>query len=86
MPRGQRHIFTMKRYELIDEIKHPRYVIENVEYKDTYFKIMGWRHPWIKIGRSIEELLLNIRYGNILIIQKSLSQRIKKWIGRDKHL
>lgn len=25
---------------------------------------MGWGHPWIKIGRSFEELFLNLRYGN----------------------
>lgn len=86
MPRGYRRIFTMKRYELTGVIKHPRYVIENVEYKNSYFKIMGWRHPWIKIGRSLEELILNIRYGNFKKITGSISNRIKKCTGRDKHI
>lgn len=31
---------------------------------------MGWGHPWIKIGRSFEELFLNLRYGNFSIIAK----------------
>lgn len=84
MPRGYRRIFTMKRYELDFPLKHPRYVIENAPYKDRIYKIMGWRHPWVKIGRSFEELFLNLRYGNFRFIGKSIVNRINKWMGRNK--
>ena len=46
----------MKRYEQDFPLKHPRYIIENVGYKNRMFRIMAWGHPWIKIGRSFEEL------------------------------
>ena len=52
LPKGYRRIFTMKRYEVEFPLKHPRYVIENVAYKKAVYRIMGWGHPWIKIGRS----------------------------------
>lgn len=84
MPKGYRRIFTMKRYEMEFPLKHPRYVIENTSYKDRVYKIMAWRHPWIKIGRSFEELFLNLRYGNFKIISKSISNRIRKWFKKDK--
>ena len=86
LPRGYRRIFTMKRYEVDFPLKHPRYIIEHTAYKESVYRIMGWRHPWIKIGRSFEELFLNLRYGNFTIIRKAIINRINKWLKRDRHL
>ena len=84
LPRGYRRIFTMQRHELNFPLKHPRYVIENVGYKNRMFRIMAWGHPWIKIGRSFEELYLNLCHGNFKNIGKALINRINKWLGRNK--
>ncbi len=86
MPKGLRKIFTMKRYETEFPLKHPRYVIDNVHYKEEVYKIMGWGHPWIKIGRSFEELYLNLKYGNFGVIKKSIINRVNKWLKRNKHV
>jgi hypothetical protein len=86
MPRRLQKIFTMKRYELSFPLRHPKYVMENVEFKEHFYKAQAWGHPWIKIGRSFEELWLNIRYGNITQIFKSLKKRIGKWMGINKHI
>lgn len=86
MPKGYRRIFTMKRHEVEFPLKHPRYVIENVAYKKSVYRIMGWGHPWIKMYRSLEELFLNLRYGNFSIITKAVKNRIDKWLKRNKHL
>ena len=86
LPRGYRRIFTMKRYEVDFPLKHPRYIIEHTAYKESVYRIMGWRHPWIKTGRSFEELFLNLRYGNFTIIRKAIINRINKWLKRDRHL
>ena len=85
LPKGYRRIFTMKRYEADFPLRHPRYVIENVAYKERVYRIMGWDHPWIKIGRSFEELFLNLKYGNFSIITKAVKNRINKWLKRNKH-
>lgn len=85
MPKGYRRIFTMDRYEVNFPLKHPRYVIENVAYKEAVYRIMAWRHPWIKIGRSFEELFLNLRYGNFGIIWEAVKNRINKWLKQDLH-
>lgn len=86
MPKGYRRIFTMKRHEVEFPLKHPRYVIENLAYKKSVYRIMGWGHPWIKMCRSLEELFLNLRYGNFSIITKAVKNRIDKWLKRNKHL
>lgn len=86
MPRGYRRIFTMKRYEVDFPLKHPPYVIENTLYKEHVYRIMGWMHPWVKIGRSFEELCLNLRYGNFALIGQAIRKRVQKWLRRDRHL
>jgi len=85
-PRRLRRIFTMKRLELEFPLRHPRYIIENVDYKERLYKVNAWRHPWVKIGYSLEELWLNLRHGQFTHIAKSLSRRIRKWIGAEKHV
>lgn len=84
MPKGLRRIFTMKRFEIGGPIKHPRYVIENVSYIKSVYRIFAWNHPWIKIGRSFEEFFLNLRYGNFTHIAKSIKNRLNKWLGRNQ--
>lgn len=86
MPHGYRRIFTMKRYDIELPLKHPRYVIENTAYKEAVYRIMGWGHPWIKIGRSFEELFLNLKYGNWGLISKAIKRRINKWLKNEKHI
>lgn len=81
LPHGYRRIFTMGRYEVTFPLRHPRYVMEHVAYRKRAYRIMGWMSPWTKIARSLEELLLNIRYGNWRHIWKSLVARSRKLTG-----
>ena len=85
MPHHLRRIFTMPRYEIEFPLKHPRYVIEHVEYLERRYKVMGWNHPWTKIQYSLEELWLNLVRGNFSHIGRSLARRISKWTGRFRH-
>lgn len=85
MPRRLRRIFTMQRYELQFPLRHPKYVIEDVDYKERRYRVLGWNHPWVKIGYSLEELWLNLRAGNFAFIWRSVKRRVRKWTGRDRH-
>ena len=82
MPRGYRRIFTMQRYELTSSLQHPPYVVEHVAYRHRAYRIMGWMNPMVKVGRSLEELFLNLRYGNFRFILTSIRRRAGKWMGR----
>lgn len=85
LPRRMQKLLTMPSYELSFPLRHPRYVIENVEYKHRVYRIMAWGHPWIKIGRSLEELYRNLRYGQFGQIGKAMMARIRKWAGRNDY-
>lgn len=84
-PRRLRRIFTMKRHELSFPLRHPRYVIDNVEYKERLYRVNAWGHPWTKLCYSLEELWLNLRYGQFAHIGRSAARRIRKWTGRERH-
>ncbi len=86
MPHRQRHIFTMQQHELDFPLQHPSGVVELPSYLERLYKANAWNHPWIKVQNSIEELLLNLRYGRFSHIWKSFSRRIRKWIGIEKHV
>jgi hypothetical protein len=86
LPRRLKQLFTMKRYELAFPLQHPHYVIEEVEYWKRMYKANGWGYPLTKIGRSLEELILNIRYGHWSFISKSIRRRLRKWMGKEKHI
>ena len=86
MPRRIKRLFTMKRFELEFPLKHPRYVIEEVGYWKRFYVANGWDCPWIKIGRSMEELWLNLRYGNFRFIFKSVARRIRILTGKEKFI
>ena len=81
-PRAYRRIFTMKRHELQFPLRHPQHIIEHVAFKERLYRVHAWGHPWLKVSRSIEELLLNLRYGNFAIIGKAIKNRLRILTGR----
>lgn len=85
LPKASRRIFTMPTYDITTPIKHPEYVIEDINYGLRVYRILGWGHPWIKIMRSLEELFLNLKHGDFKNILKSLVNRIKKMAGRKEY-
>ncbi len=94
MPRGYRRIFTMKRFEHskfspstgeLEGVCHPPYIIEHIAYRHRAYRIMGWMNPMVKVGRSFEELFLNLRYGNFRFILTSVRNRIRKWMGKEAY-
>ena len=84
-PHRLRRIFTMQRHELTFPLCHPKEVVEDKAYLERLYKVNAWNHPWIKIGNSLEELLLNLRYGQFRHIWLSLTRRVRKWTGTERH-
>lgn len=84
-PRRLRRLFTMGRHELDFPLRHPKHIIDDADYHDAFFRTHAWGHPWIKIGRSMEELALNLRHGQLRPIAKAVRLRIKKWMGLNRY-
>lgn len=86
LPRAMQRLMTLPSHDVSFPLRHPKYVMENVEYKERVFRIMAWEHPFIKVSRSMEELWRNLRYGNFRNIASSLRQRVRKLTGRHDYL
>lgn len=63
LPKGLRRIYTMKSFDDIEfPLKHPKYVIDDVEYQKALYRLMGTNgHPFVKFYRKIEKSFLIIR-------------------------
>ena len=86
LPHRMQQLLTMPSYDMTFPLRHPQFIIEDAAYKQRVFRIMAWEHPWIKIGRSLEELYRNLRYGNLHHIAFSIVHRIKKLTGHDDYI
>lgn len=76
MPRGMRQLYYMDTYDLQFPIKHPRYVINDIEYEKKLNRLMGNGHIWVKFFRTIESIIYRIIYGDFNSIIKGLKRRI----------
>lgn len=85
IPHRLRRIFTMPRFELTFPLRHPESVMEWAAYKEHFYRVHAWGHPWLKVARSLEELWLNLRAGNLAHIFRSVARRVRKWTGRERH-
>ena len=54
LPKGIRWIFNMKRYELEFPLKHPKYVMENKEYRRKTFSKMARNNKLKQFYRKVE--------------------------------
>lgn len=60
IPKAQRGMYFMKLHELNSEIVHPKYVLNDVFYKNQVDKILGNHNVLIKNLRRIESVLYRI--------------------------
>lgn len=78
LPKGIRRIFNMKAYEIKFPLKHPKYVIEDVEFRETLNRIMANKHPVVKTYRRVESVLLRIRYKGVKEISQIVKNKVHK--------
>jgi hypothetical protein len=54
LPRGIRRVFNMDVYEMDFPLRHPKYMMEDIDYQKKVKRIMGWGHPGVGYWRAIE--------------------------------
>lgn len=78
LPKGIQKIFNMETYELAFPLKHPDYVIPDVEYERKRNRIMAYNLPLIAYWRKIESLLKYVTKGRWSILVKKIASKIKR--------
>ncbi len=77
IPKGLRRIYTMNSYEIDFPLKHPKYVINDVDFQKQLFRVMGMGHPFVRSYRNIEKALLLLRHKGI----KAMINKTRKKFG-----
>ena len=77
LPKGVRDILFMKTYELEFPLKHPKYIIEDVEYKKKLDRIMGNGYPLVQFYRFSESIFYRVFLGDFASIFKGIKRRLK---------
>lgn len=72
LPRGIRRVFNMKTYELRFPLKHPQYLIPDVDYENERNKIMVLDHPVRAFGRNLERVFLIAKSGDFSYLKKKI--------------
>jgi len=75
IPKGLRRIFFMKTYEVQFPLKHPKYVINDVEFKKKVDRIMAVGYPLIDIYRTCESVIYRLLAGDLSSVMKGLKRR-----------
>ena len=54
IPKGLRQVYYKQLYELDFPLRHPPYVIPDLDYERKVCRILGDGHPWVRFWRGIE--------------------------------
>lgn len=72
-------LFNMKTYEYEFPLKHPKYVIPDVEYEKKRNAMLGYNDKWAKQKHRIEAIFLRIKYDGIFgWIGGTIKRKLKK--------
>lgn len=82
MPKKLRRLFNMPVYELNFPLKHPSYVIPDVEYEKKRNRLLNHNHPVLKLLCDIERVGLTIKHRGVkytlkLVKQKTINNKEK---------
>lgn len=78
LPKGIRRIFNMKTYEYQFPLKHPPYVIEDVDFRNKLYRVMAVGHPVVSAWRHLESIMLRIKGGEGKTVIQNLKRRFRK--------
>lgn len=77
IPRGLRPLYQLKLYEIEFPLKHPRYVMNDIEYCRAVDKIMS-PNRLISVYRKVESVTLRLLGGEFKSVKKGIERRVRK--------
>lgn len=77
VPRGLRPLYQLKLYEMDFPLKHPKYVMSDIEYCKNVDKLMN-PNKIVSMYRRIESVLLRVIGGDFNSLKNGLKRRMRK--------
>lgn len=79
-PKAIQKLELLETYEIKFPLKHPQYVVRNVNYEKYVNRLLAWNMPFIQLSRKIETFIRLIIFGE----WDTLLKRIKKYFLCEK--
>lgn len=77
VPRGLRRIYYMQIHEMNFPLKHPKFVINDIEFRNKLDRLMANGYPLVKLYRTFESGFYRLIYGDFKGLLKALKRRLK---------
>lgn len=72
----KQEVFYADANEIEFPLKHPKYVYDNILYKEKLFKLAGVGHPIINLKNKVVGVLLRLKNGEIKSVVKSIKRKL----------
>lgn len=72
----KQEVFYAAANEIEFPLKHPKYVYDNILYKEELFKLAGVGHPIIHLKNKFVGVLLRLKNGEIKSVVKSIKRKL----------
>lgn len=82
LPRGIRKVFELELYDIEAPLKHPTYVMRDLEYEQKWYRIHAEGYPLIAIWRLFVRFVLAVKYDGFIETVKIGKQKLKKRLSR----
>ena len=69
IPKRIRNLFYRDIEKLDFPLKHPKYIIDNSEYRDRFFKLQGIGYPLIRYELKIKSIVLRLLKGKLKLFK-----------------
>lgn len=77
MPKGLRKLYYMKLYDFSFPLKHPKYIVNNLEFKQKVDRLMGDGYPVIQFYRQVESTIYRLIGNDYKKLLLGLKRKIK---------
>lgn len=81
-PKGMRCLYNSATYEYKFPLKHPQFVIPDVEFEKKRNRVMAKGHPFVQFYRNIEKAFYKIRAGETKFVMQKIKKKILSRKGK----
>lgn len=86
LPKGIRRVFELPLYDIEMPIKHPKYMICDVNYEKKWRRILAVGYPWVEAWRLVARFFLTLRYDGLAKTLKFSVEKMKMRLQKDSDI
>lgn len=77
IPKGMRSLYYKKSYSYNFPLKHPNYIVDDLDFKHKLDRLMANGYPIIRLYRTMESVVYRIFGGDFISVKKGFKRRLK---------